>query len=422
MFMRPTDHREPGEDELIARIREGLIGHEEPYRPGAWEEFSTKKQPGRKPLILWLGAIGSAAAVGLIVAKLFFFNQTQTPDSLIPAQEQPGLTKIEDTGIQKAPETTASETHISKREQIIVYPAVTPGTETQGYAVAQDPEASPVQAIAKNPAYNIANVVPKLEQSASERVARPQEETTTTPVTARRNDIETFLALESARNQAQPKKDASSAADKWEVGVMLAPSVGNAGKLNMGYGLSMAYALSDKVSLSSGLSYNEMAASKGTEDNRLMESPAKTAIASESKSLESVDARVVGIDIPLEVKYRFSEKVYANVGVSAFAVINQRQNNTYIQERLVQNAPTLAGEEDSFKTVIVAEKAREEAPRSEVNQQNYLGFYNFSFGFRQKIAGDKAISIEPFMKVPMKEISKENLRFMGTGLRLKFDF
>jgi hypothetical protein len=156
----------------------------------------------------------------------------------------------------------------------------------------------------------------------------------------------------------------------------------------------------------------------------MMDSPSGyNTIARATKDLESVEAKISGIDIPLEVKYHFSKKLYANVGVSAFAVIRHQQNNSYVEQKLVEReASFTAGNKDSFTTFMVTEKTTEKAPEAEVSNDKYLGFYNFSFGYKQKISKSKSVSVEPFMKVPMKEVSKENLRLMGTGVRLKFDF
>jgi hypothetical protein len=64
----------------------------------------------------------------------------------------------------------------------------------------------------------------------------------------------------------------------------------------------------------------------------------------------------------------------------------------------------------------------EPVPTGEIRNNKYLGFYNISFGYKQKVSEKQSFSVEPFMKLPMKEFSKENLYLIGTGIRLKFDF
>ncbi|HEX8609447.1 MAG TPA: hypothetical protein VF679_12470, partial [Pedobacter sp.] len=138
--------------------------------------------------------------------------------------------------------------------------------------------------------------------------------------------------------------------------------------------------------------------------------------------LQSVNTRVSGIDIPLEVRYNLGSRFYANVGVSAFAVINQQQNNVYLQGTVVQRSAANAAGDLQAQTFLVTEKVSETAPETVAANNKLIGFYNFSFGYKQKISKDKSIGIEPFMKVPMKDVTKENLRLLGTGLKIKFDF
>jgi hypothetical protein len=154
-----------------------------------------------------------------------------------------------------------------------------------------------------------------------------------------------------------------------------------------------------------------------------VQAPVNTAslVASSSKNLESVEASVSGIDIPLGVKYNLSKKIYANVGVSAFAVLNQRKNNTYLQETPVQASSTEPATFGEMRILIVNERITEEAPEAPVGNK-YIGFYNFSFGIRQPLSKKNTLSLEPFIKLPMREATQDNLKLIGTGIKLKLDF
>ncbi|WP_163028222.1 hypothetical protein, partial [Pseudomonas viridiflava] len=84
----------------------------------------------------------------------------------------------------------------------------------------------------------------------------------------------------------------------------------------------MSYAIANKLSISSGVSYASVSS---------MESQnASTPQSLSSRNLESVNAKVSGINVPLELRYKISDKLYTGVGVSALAVINNSQQNTYI--------------------------------------------------------------------------------------------
>lgn len=411
--MQPTDHMKESENELIAHIRESLSGHEEEYVPGSWENFN-KIEGKKKVPVLWLWRLSSAAAVLLVVGAGIVLFSKKTTDQLPvqnvqhkPMESPKPLTEIEK-------ETEAPIT-IKYKEDIV---GLKPHKNAEHYSV-------PVQ--------GTSNTLPVV---AGEIIAKATASMSSAPVTDTKSDIakaqanpvavenkttsiEDFLNNETKKNQgdALAKASTNRKEDKWEMGLVVSPSFGNTKKLNMGYGVSMGYALTDKISLNSGVSYSEMAASKN-----LPPQVNTSAIADGSKSLESIEAKVTGIDIPLEIKYRVSKNLYANVGVSAFAVINQRQSNSYVQEKVVERAVYSSVGSDQLKTFAVNERVVEQAPESEIKDGRYIGFYNFSFGYKQKISKGKAVSIEPFMKVPMKEVSKENLRLIGTGVRLKLDF
>jgi hypothetical protein len=74
------------------------------------------------------------------------------------------------------------------------------------------------------------------------------------------------------------------------------------------------------------------------------------------------------------------------------------------------------------KTMIVKEKTTEPQPEANIDPDKYIGFYNFSLGYKQKISKKNNIAIEPFLRLPMKTFSKENLNLTNGGLRLKIDF
>jgi len=411
----------PSEDEIIAHIKDSLATYEEAYAPGAWEHFS-KKESNRPGLIIWMGRLSSAAAVVLIGMALFWFtNSTPVKVPVNVSHENPqDVAGLKPSLTPDSKEASASFSPSDLTTEKSVKKQLPATGEPEG--IANNPESSIVALVQVpeevKPAASQLNTAAIVATTEIAQAPKTQEE-------PKKSSFEEFLKDE-ANKAGQSEKTAKVAVkenNKWAMGVVVSPSFGNAGKLNMGYGVSMGYALSDKVSLNSGISYNEMAASRSVGNPLEMASPStNSAIAGESKSLESIEQKVTGFDIPLDIKYNLSKSIYANIGVSAFAVIDQKRSNNYIQERLVDRSSASLAGSNEFKTLIVSEKVTESAPESETESNNYIGFYNFSFGYKQKVAKDKSISIEPFMKVPMREVTKDNLRLMGTGVKLKFDF
>jgi hypothetical protein len=406
------------EEELITHIKNSFADHEEEYVPGAWENFN-KKDDKKTGFIYWIGGLSTAAAV-LLIGFLFFFK---SEDKKVANGVNHNIAK--NAPVVLKPDVKA-ETGLIAPDNQVEQIVTTNNNRVESNPLLQDKEelavvAEPTSLSNKNMA--IAAVVPEntsiKEQNQVVAVAGDQTNTNTKkPVT-----IDEFLANENTKNRMDKVRGEKHTPNKrWDLGVVVAPSIGNNEKLNMGYGVSMAYNLSSKVSVGSGLSYNEMGASKDIIGNAAPNSPSANALVSDTKSLQSVNTRVTGIDIPLELRYNLSSRFYANVGVSAFAVINQQQNNVYLQGTVMQRTSVNLAGDVQPQSFFMTEQVSEKAPEALSPNNKLIGFYNFSFGYRQKLSKDKFIGIEPFMKVPMSDVTKENLRLLGTGLKIKFDF
>lgn len=426
--MKPNEQIKLPEDELITHIRESLMAHEEEYAPGAWEDFIEDK-PKKRGLFFWLGGLSSAAAVLLIGFGLFFvLNKKDLPknteisgtksnknEPVLPIRPEviPGVSSEQKQGVSKS---DTENNGISVNNDVSGDGEVTESGKVATNLSANEPRSAIVSLGLVQPDVN--------PGSKSEQVVPQEQVIVTVPAGDKKQSFEDFLLGESKQNRiANTGKSTDKKESKWEMGLVVAPSFGNSKKLNMGYGVSMGYALSDKVSISSGISYNEMGASRTIESPpnlAMMSVSVGVGVANESKELKAVNAQLRGIDIPLELKYHLSKRVYANVGVSAFAVIDQKQQNTFIESKVAPQA--YDGDSGVAKAMVLNRTVSEEAPKEEIKNAPYLGFYNFSVGYKQKISKGKAFSVEPFIKLPMKELKQENLYLIGTGVKLKFDF
>ena len=449
--MKPNEHMKLPDDELIAHIKEQLMAHEEDYAPGAWENFNSEKPAKKRGVFFWLGSVSSAAALILIGFAIFLVNDRKEglrPSVLTANKPLNQAIKLPDAqsakvlapaelakGKEKIKITEAAETVVAKTGRTIkpVRPlnkaALLAGfsnhtaPKQNAEVIASKDFSGQVTGINQDKGGDIVVVAKDKASEAASPVA---------PVVVKKQSLEEFLAQESKNGNARGRRNTGKPTgldpqnDKWEMGVMVAPSFGSSKKLNMGYGVSMAYALSKKVSINSGISYNEMGASRnaassgGGEQN--MPSTFSGGFPSNSKQLQSVDASLQGIDIPLEISYRLSKSLYANVGISAFAVLNQKRKNIFLESQ-VQDSPVDPTGTFAFRANVLSTTITEERQSSdELKTDPYLGFYNFSLGYKQRISRGKSVSLEPFLKLPIKEFTQENLYLIGTGLRVKFDF
>ncbi|TKC03154.1 porin family protein [Pedobacter cryotolerans] len=441
--MKPTEHKTPLERELIAHIRESLVEHEESYQLGAWEKFNAPEKKRRPFFVPFLQGAAAILIIGLItflivnkksnsldtVTSNIKTEQTeieQNPlENVIKIEQKPIISKSTITSNDDPKEQTLKNqnSRISSSNQSLTIAQNQTVLGTQETVAATN---LPVQKQAVNTnKVEIIEPYKPVEKHVENVLSNPtQESVTVTKVETQKTNIIDFLESETKNNIAKKEKEKTDKNNnRFTLGLVVAPSFGNVKRLNMGYGVSVDYQLSDKFALNSGLAYNQMAAAKGVINNGQSDMASVSAIAksSSTKSLESIEERVTGIDIPLEIKYNVSKNLYANVGVSAFAVINQKRNNTFLEERIVQQSAGLSSA-NSFSSVLVTQRVTENQTVTETQDYSYLGFYNLSFGYKKKISKNNSFAIEPFLKLPMREVKTENLRLIGTGVKLKFDF
>ncbi|RDC55695.1 hypothetical protein DU508_15610 [Pedobacter chinensis] len=399
--------------ELIEHITSQLQHHEESYSDGAWERFSAKENKPKR-FVYW--PLWVAAALILVFGGVFFSLNEKTIKSDMAVNNSKPITQKPDE------ENTLSSTENSqpKEKNQLNLPLIKENQSIPGITVASNQSQKRVEQYHSLAVHEVIENDNRLENSltainlasANNRSFDIYRENKKEKV-FKKPTFEDILAHDSKFNEfssaSKSQKDS-----KWEPGVYVAPAMGNDNKVNMNYGFSLSYAIDKKLSISSGVSYASLSSTES------LDASAPQTLS--GKNLESVNAKVQGINIPLELKYNISDKLYTGVGISALAVLNNSQQNTYLINQ-VQSMP-MASSSGAMeqKNFIVAEKTSEPQPESAIDPDKYIGFYNFSIGYKQKISPKKNIAIEPFLRLPMKTFSKENLNLTNGGLRLKIDF
>jgi len=411
--------------ELIEHIKSQLQNHEEHYPAGAWERFSGKEEQKRR-IPFW--PLWAAAALIFVFGGVFFAvnNQDQKNGGVAavkPQAKQPKNEVAKSTSdknvVIKENHTPVTNLNNGNNEALLasnktvqntsIHPFA---TESIPYNVPQTIEATGLNNI--NILENTLNGINLANFSVKPiDILSTQKKTSPTPAPAQKISFEDLLAQDSRDNQNKPISKTSQPS-KWTPDVYVAPAMGNDNKVTMNYGVSLSYAIANKLSISSGVSY----ASISTTESLNAQAPQSLS----GKNLASVDAKVRGINIPLELKYNISDKLYTGVGISALAVINNSQQNNYLVNQVQNVSYSAANGMNDQKMLIVQEKTSEPQPENNIDPDKYIGFYNFSLGYKQKISKKNNISIEPFLRLPMKTFSKENLNLTNGGLRLKIDF
>ncbi|NEU08478.1 hypothetical protein GZH53_09175 [Flavihumibacter sp. R14] len=419
--MQSSHHKKQSPDELIDYIRESLVENAEPYAPGAWENFNRQESTKRSG-IFWRRILSSAAALLLIGNGIYLFYNlygnntpvevTKTKQYNEPEYQQPRKANRErvDTPVvnnmRSLVSTKLNQAIATDLDIPIHAPDKTAALSEESELSLTGVDTSGLNVVALNvPKFTISGNLEAMNANSQKLVHldRPKKDFV--------NFLKNEMIREGLEDSPQPINEAK---DKWGFKVAVVPAYGASSKLTLGYSLNMLYALSDKVSLTSGIGYSELG---GAKDYKQPES----SILLDTKILESSRENYAGIDLPLGVSYNFSKRVYANAGVSAFAVIDQSRYNHFSESKLVERTVRTASGQEERMTFIDNEKTVEKVHDSQIEKAKYLGMYNFSMGYKQRILKTMNISVEPFLKVPVTRSSHDEMRHVATGVRLSLD-
>lgn len=421
--------------ELIDHIKTQLNNHEESYSPGAWERFSVQEKDKKRGFIYW--PLWSAAALILVFGGIFFsLYKTDKPNAIVVSK--PVIEKVK-------PNAPASDSNTINTENQLVENKIPLKNNQTNYDKAGE-ATTPLFQSAQVENTTVQDNITELVNVNSNKLEGKLTNISVLPLQKQRNfeivqekkkaplknSFEELLAKDTFLAQQKGKTKNDKDENKWEPGIFVAPAMGNDNKVNMNYGFSLSYNLANKLSVSSGISYAALSSTSDPSQNKgggnmaAADAPARSntfaSTDNSSKSLQSIDASVRGISIPLELKYNISNKLYTGIGISAMVITNNKQQNNYVvtqaQNTTVVNAMGFAEQ----KMLVVTERVSEQQSETVIAPEKYLGFYNFSFGYKQKISPKKNIAVEPFLRVPMKNFSKDNLNLTNGGLRLKIDF
>lgn len=432
--MKPENHpKDP-----IQIVAEKLREHAVPYKEGSWERFKEMEKKNKK--IVLLPYFSAAAAVLLIAFTLFMMpNESKNVFPELAKQESINQQVESNTSEEPLKEDVFKE---QNRDNTIIL-----------RKESRNVQANATNLIASQSSEKKIEVVEKegSGRGISEKVSELAANSSTSNQIDERENSEIILSTilndpgklqEKTEKSAQGSRDfltellkmekeealALSIVDdkKWSVGIDFAPNMSSNNQVNMGGGVAVAYAVSPKISLSSGVSYLHVNAERGNVNEGMQSSPA---IASDalplagrrsSKTLSGVDASLVGLDIPLTINYHISPSIYASAGVSVFNVLSERQDNIY--ENSSSEVLFIASDAKRPEPVVQTYSSRERAADKNYEGKGLSGFYNFSLGYALPVSSKVGIAIEPFYKIPMGSSSGNELNLSNGGIKVSTRF
>lgn len=431
------------EKELIDHLKEVMQAHEEPYKEGSWEHFAASTSTTyihKKRFPYWAAAVIVFAILGAGIWALYNLNSNQqasvinntgNPIKTIDSQYvtfNKSDVKIVSNNNEK---TSTIKNEKSFFRKVIDHIISTNNNNGQPVKLSNDEYKDEIE-VQKNTIVenNTKFVQPQSkEPTTKENIAQNNTHNITQQPVQQPNA--TYNNMYTQNNPIIEEDNNNF--KKWMLAAQVASSLGNNSKVNMSFGINVGYAFNDKVSIHSGAAFSQLNSALHTTTAPANNFPAlsdkKENIPMSRNSfflqensgnnthLESSELILSGVEIPIEMRYKINKNLYTNVGVSAIALIDNKQKNTYLHESKRPVGFSLSSE---TTTNDVMERTQETISGNNVVNDKLLEFFNVSFGYKQPISNKKNIRIEPFIKLP---ISNTGIKapLTNAGIRLGLD-
>ncbi len=443
---------------LVNKINEIFDNFEDDSANDGWTELR-KRFPEKKskPKFLWW--FSSAAAALLLCGVWFFSNQhIENNSEIAKISDKLPLKKLKDTEpILNAAISSGKSIENIPGKQESGNEAQGPSFKTknhkdhQGSNRKQDTLQSSDEAI-KNPSkiasqedfeHNLTLIalVPDPAQKTEEHASKQLLASDTADskshivIASNTNSNETYPAEVISREelsglvQADKAKGKSKADKKLVIGFFAGTyfnyAEGSETNINTGIGLTSDIKISRKIKISTGVSlgqntlkYNQLipkeaALSFATLHNSAVAidpSQKQTFGASNtsSYSINSYDAKLLGFDFPVNVKYTLLEKkntVYLSTGLSSNLFINEAYTYRFDYQMNSKNSTQLAQQSTST-----------------FDSFDFARVLNFSLGLDHRLNNQIKVIFEPFIKYPLSGLGANDLKFGAAGMNLKLNF
>lgn len=213
---------------------------------------------------------------------------------------------------------------------------------------------------------------------------------------------------------------------------------GSENQVNVGAGFTSDFKISKKIKFSTGLAIAQNKLNYSNSSNLPASINQKVSVAAASSDVmrsnlvstsfatvqttttaKNYNASLVGLDIPLNVKYEFNPQksdTYVSLGVSSGTYINETYRSTYAY------GPSANANVAGFALAnSITQQDQQSTATQHFSTFDFAKTLNFSFGIGYPLGGNRLI-IEPFVKYPLGGLGSQNISFGSSGVNLKLNF
>ncbi|MBL1409138.1 hypothetical protein [Sphingobacterium faecale] len=436
-------------DDIISRLKEQP---DRGYREGAWESFKRQNPSSTNkisPITRWVSA--AAALLLLGVGGVYYIKNSTTPNidngNNIAAVVENKDTAMDSQRADQSEKRVPNERSKIDDNELRSYSRISPQSQEAEYKlnlpVISQAFSRPEISLEIPPQGSIKKVLAETRSytSADIRTSQSTPAQADHSILAARSIPTSELSFKEVESINQKKQ--VHFGDRFDLGLFVSPQ-STSQKTNVGGGLTLAYNITNKVSVRTGASYNSYevgmmknpAAASSAEAvvvrQKASDAPVSNNImaysATESNrmiipNVNAVTSIVQSLDVPLEVKYNVAKSFYAVAGVSYSAILNQERNAHYVDnintETFSQGFPE---DEKQMKSAVKAVSKTIKSADENVSTNGFNGFVNFSIGKKVKVNNRFGISVEPYFKVPVGQYRRSDMDYTNGGIRVMTNF
>lgn len=416
------------DNRLVERIDEVFANHQEAFNPGDWDKLVAKMEHQSNRKVIWLSYFAKAASVIILIAvSVFYLNETDNKDRRVlssltsksganqnstldvNANNSNNLESITKNNNNK---NTGKFDKINRQTKIRNNDSIYEKLPENLYVFQPD---SVIEAVSSD--YQFAELKSNLEKYSKE-IKKMEEKGTDSIQYKLYNEDDNF---ELARENKSSKKI--------EIGVAIASlsnyaEQGTGSNLNVGGGFSASWHFSKKISLSSGMmiARQSMEYNKTESSNLLVQNKAGEYAMDNSLNMLDVNTaemslEFVGIDIPLNLEFKHKRFVLTT-GVSSLIYIQEKFNYSFTA--MVTNT-AYNYSSNRYETVSNMNQVAEEEKTIPFSHFDFARLVNIAVGYNIPV-GKSELLLEPYIKLPVGNISSRQVKMGAGGLALKYYF